>query len=58
MREAIDVDGIYATYAEQKMMGKIGTYAERLAINSVKPPTWSERMQAGKILPYNEAIYL
>jgi hypothetical protein len=58
MPRAILLDGIFATYQEQILDGKIGTYAERLAINSQKPPTYQEQIHAGEILPYNVAITL
>jgi hypothetical protein len=58
MPKAILLDGIYATWQEQILDGRIGTYAERLAINSQKPPTYQEQIQDGEILPYNMATKL
>jgi hypothetical protein len=55
MNDALKYDGIFATYAMQIDDGRIGTYAQRLAILSARGPTYAERIQTCKILPYNEA---
>jgi hypothetical protein len=56
MPDAIKTDGIFATYQQQVDAGRIGTYAQRLAILSAKGPTYAQRIQSSSILPYNEAI--
>jgi hypothetical protein len=58
MNDACKIDGIYATYSTQVGTGIIGTYAQRLAINSEKPPTYQYQVYNGFFVPYNEAIYL